>query len=46
MWPPANAKAPDMTWDESLRLAKVTDRIRDVGGLSYSPPTVKAVPLN
>ena len=39
-------QSPDMTWDESLRLAKVTDRIRDVGGLSYSPPTVKAIPLN
>ncbi|WP_159944450.1 MULTISPECIES: Gfo/Idh/MocA family protein [unclassified Nocardiopsis] len=38
-------ESPDMPWAESLRLARLTDQIRDVGGLVHSPPTVKAVPL-
>ncbi|MDT0331562.1 Gfo/Idh/MocA family protein [Nocardiopsis lambiniae] len=39
------SQSPDMPWDESLRLAVLTDRVRDMGGLVYSAPTVKAVPL-
>ncbi|MFD6098124.1 Gfo/Idh/MocA family protein [Nocardiopsis flavescens] len=39
------SQSPDMTWDESLRLAALTDRVRDMGGLVYTAPTVKAVPL-
>lgn len=38
-------QSPDMPWAESLRLAGVTDQIRDAGGLVYSPATVKAAPL-
>ena len=38
-------ESPDMTWAESLSLARLTDQIRDVGGLVYSPANVKAVPL-
>ncbi|GAB3735344.1 Gfo/Idh/MocA family protein [Nocardiopsis nanhaiensis] len=38
-------ESPDMTWSESLRLAGVMDQVRDIGGLVYSRPTVKAVPL-
>lgn len=38
-------ESPDMTWAESLRLAGVMDQVRDMGGLVYSRPTVKAVPL-
>lgn len=38
-------ESPDIPWSESLHLATLTDRIRDMGGLVYSPPTVKAVPL-
>ena len=38
-------ESPDMPWAESLRLARIMDQIRDVGGLVYSPATVKAVPL-
>jgi predicted dehydrogenase len=39
------SQSPDMTWDESLRLASLMDRVRDMGGLVYSAPTVKAVRL-
>ncbi|WP_017568961.1 Gfo/Idh/MocA family protein [Nocardiopsis halotolerans] len=38
-------ESPDMPWAESLRLARLTDQIRDMGGLVYTPATVKAVPL-
>lgn len=39
------SESPDMPWSESLRLARISDQIRDVGGLVYSPANVKAVPL-
>ncbi|MFY7068263.1 Gfo/Idh/MocA family protein [Nocardiopsis changdeensis] len=39
------SQSPDMPWEESLRLAALTDKVRDMGGLVYSAPTVKAVPL-
>ncbi|MBR8744853.1 gfo/Idh/MocA family oxidoreductase [Nocardiopsis sp. MG754419] len=38
-------ESPRMPWSESVRLAGVMDRIRDMGSLVYSRPTVKAVPL-
>ncbi|GAA0972936.1 MULTISPECIES: Gfo/Idh/MocA family protein [Nocardiopsidaceae] len=38
-------ESPDMPWSESLHLARISDQIRDVGGLVYSPANVKAVPL-
>ncbi|RKS08768.1 putative dehydrogenase [Nocardiopsis sp. Huas11] len=38
-------ESPDMPWAESLRLARLMDQVRDMGGLVYSAPTVKAVPL-
>lgn len=38
-------ESPRMPWSESLRLATVMDRIRDMAGLAYTHPTVKAVPL-
>lgn len=38
-------ESPDMPWAESLHLAGVMDQVRDMGGLIYSAPGVKAVPL-
>ncbi|WP_049577329.1 Gfo/Idh/MocA family protein [Nocardiopsis sp. SBT366] len=37
-------QSPDMTWAESLRLAGVTDQIRDVGALVSGPSDVRSVP--
>ncbi|MFE1168568.1 Gfo/Idh/MocA family protein [Nocardiopsis sp. NPDC058789] len=37
-------QSPEMTWAESLRLAGVTDQIRDVGSLVSGPSDVRSVP--
>ncbi|MEC3891337.1 MULTISPECIES: Gfo/Idh/MocA family protein [Nocardiopsis] len=39
-------ESPRMSWSESRRVAEIMDRVRDMGGLVYSPGTVKAVPLD
>lgn len=38
-------ESPRMPWSESLSLAGVMDQVRDMGALTYTRPTVKAVPL-
>lgn len=38
-------ESPDIPWAESLHLAGVMDQVRDMGGLIYTAPNVKAAPL-
>lgn len=38
-------ESPDMPWDESLRIARLLDLVRDMGGLVYSRSADKATVL-